>query len=117
MAGNGWCAEGTQYRRTLASRRAFQHRLRMNKRNVATALWFLMGWTVGSGLAIMVGLDPLFGIVVGFPFALVVRWGPGGNIWYQPVATGTVRNVEDVVAALDRKAAAPGTATGKQPTL
>lgn len=39
----------------------------MNKRNAAIALWFLMGWTVGSVFAFMLGIPTLVG---GVPLAI-----------------------------------------------
>lgn len=60
----------------------------MNKRNVATVLWFAMGWTVGSILAIAVGLPSILGILMGIPFAWVIRTGPAGRVWSTRVYTG-----------------------------
>ena len=59
----------------------------MNKRNVATALWFVMGWTVGSILAIAVGLPTILGVLMGIPFAWVIRFGPGRQVWSTKVYT------------------------------
>ena len=59
----------------------------MNKRNVATALWFLMGWTVGSIVAIAVGLPTILGVLMGVPFAWVIRSGPGRHVWSTKVYT------------------------------
>lgn len=53
----------------------------MNKRNVATVLWFLMGWTIGSALAIVAGLPTLVGVLLGIPFGAFVRWEPTGHLW------------------------------------
>ena len=53
----------------------------MSKRNVATVLWFAMGWTIGSILAIAVGLPPIVGVLMGIPFAWVIRSGPGRQVW------------------------------------
>jgi hypothetical protein len=53
----------------------------MNKRNLATVLWFLMGWTVGSMLAIVVGLPSILGVLMGIPFAAFIRRGPARRVW------------------------------------
>ena len=65
----------------------------MSKRNVATVLWFAMGWTVGSILAIVLGLPSILGILMGIPFAWVIRNGPARQVWstrtYAPESPGT----------------------------
>ena len=53
----------------------------MNKRNLATVLWFFMGWMVGSALAITIGLPALLGAQLAFPFAAFIRIGPGRRVW------------------------------------
>ena len=59
----------------------------MNKRNLATVLWFAMGWTVGSIVAIAVGLPTILGVLMGIPFAWVIRIGPGRRAWSTNVYT------------------------------
>ena len=59
----------------------------MNKRNVATVLWFFMGWVLGSGLAIVVGLPTILAVLMGIPFAWVIRSGPGRQVWSTKVYT------------------------------
>jgi len=65
----------------------------MNKRVVATVLWFAMGWTVGSILAVMVGLPSILGVFMGFPFAWAIRTVLGRQVWstrvYTPKASGS----------------------------
>jgi hypothetical protein len=54
----------------------------MNKRNLATVLWFFMGWTLGSALAIVVGLPTLLcGVLLAIAFAAFIRIGPGRRLW------------------------------------
>ena len=66
----------------------------MSKRNVATVLWFAMGWTIGSILAIAVGLPTILGVFMGVPFAWVIRRGLGRQVWstrvYTPETTTAV---------------------------
>jgi peptidoglycan biosynthesis protein MviN/MurJ (putative lipid II flippase) len=59
----------------------------MNKRNTATVLWFAMGWTVGSILAIMVGLPTIVGVLMGIPFAWFIRVGLGRRVWSTRIYT------------------------------
>jgi hypothetical protein len=63
------------------------HATGMNKRNLATALWFGMGWMVGSALAIAVGLPTIVGVLMGIPFAWAIRIGPGRGVWSTRVYT------------------------------
>ena len=54
----------------------------MNKRNVATVLWFFTGWVLGSALAIVAGLPTLAGgALLAFAFAAFIRLGPGRRLW------------------------------------
>ena len=70
-----------QYPRTVVGSSVVAQRGGMNKRNVATVLWFFMGWVLGSGLAIVVGLPTLLGAMLAFPFAAFIRLGPGRRLW------------------------------------
>lgn len=69
----------------------------MNKRNVATVLWFAMGWTIGTIMAIAVGLPSILGVLMGIPFALAIRQGPAGRVWSP-----------DALADRNERTAAPG---------
>jgi hypothetical protein len=53
----------------------------MSKRNLATVLWFLMGWTAGSVVAVMAGYPSSIGLLLGVLFAALVRWGPTARLW------------------------------------
>ena len=55
----------------------------MSKRNLATSLWLLMGWTFGLILAAMAGLPSLAAPALGVLFAAIVRWDPSGRIWHE----------------------------------
>ncbi|HET7180905.1 MAG TPA: hypothetical protein VFI15_01595 [Candidatus Limnocylindrales bacterium] len=74
----------------------------MNKRNVATVLWFLAGWVSAGGVFAMSGLPSDLGAVVGAVVAGLVRWDPAGWIWARPVATRRIRPINEVAAELDR---------------
>lgn len=53
----------------------------MNKRNVATVLWFMAGWTAGAAIAVILGLPTLLGAVVAVAAAVIVRRDPVGRLW------------------------------------
>ncbi len=55
----------------------------MSKRNVATVLWFLMGWTLGSMVAVFSGYPSILGLALGLPVAALVHWGIG-RLWPEP---------------------------------
>jgi hypothetical protein len=75
----------------------------MNKRNLATVLWFFAGWVAAGGVFAMSGLPGDLGAVVGAVVAGLVRWDPAGWIWTQPVAKRRVRPINEVAAELDRQ--------------
>ncbi len=53
----------------------------MNKRKVATLLWFAAGWTLGLMLAWAADLPSLVGPAMAALFAVVVWWDPTGRLW------------------------------------
>jgi uncharacterized membrane protein YoaK (UPF0700 family) len=55
----------------------------MSKRNLATTLWFLVGWTLGLFLAFATGLPALLGPVLAVVFAAVVYRDPSGRLWHE----------------------------------
>ena len=78
----------------------------MNKRNLATVLWFFAGWVAAGGVFAMSGLPGDLGAVVGAVVAGLVRWDPAGWIWTRPVAKRRVRPINEVAAELDRNSGA-----------
>lgn len=53
----------------------------MNKRNLATVLWFLMGWTMGSVLAFAIGVPMLVGgVTLALASAAFMRTA-GRRLW------------------------------------
>jgi hypothetical protein len=72
----------------------------MNKRNLAIALWFLMGWTIGSVLAFMLGLPTLVG---GVPLAIAstaLMRTAGQRLWPMDSATARTASVAATRAPL-----------------
>jgi hypothetical protein len=77
----------------------------MNKRNVASVLWFLAGWEAGGLLVGLMSLPWFLAYVPGIVLVLLVRWDPTGLFWSRPGTTGTsrpTRPINDVAAELDR---------------
>jgi hypothetical protein len=70
-----------QYARTVVPRRSAAHRGGMNKRNVATVLWFSMGWVLGSALAIVIGVPVIVGaLLLAFASGALIRMA-GRRLW------------------------------------
>jgi hypothetical protein len=61
----------------------------MNKRNVATLLWFLSGWSLALMLAAFAGLPAIYAPVMATLLAAVVRWDPTGRLWVAPAELGS----------------------------
>lgn len=90
----------------------------MNKRNIATVLWFLMGWTAGSVAAVMAGLPSAVGLIVGVPFAAAVRWGPVGRLWGSRPADGRRRiPIDEYAAELERGSTEAAPAAGDRASV
>ena len=54
----------------------------MSKRNLATVLWFFMGWMFGSALAFVVGAPMILGgALLALLAAAFIRFGPGRRLW------------------------------------
>jgi hypothetical protein len=53
----------------------------MKKRAVATVLWLYAGWFSGAFAALMLGVSPALGPIIGFAAAALVAADPRGVIW------------------------------------
>jgi hypothetical protein len=78
----------------------------MGKRNLATVLWFLAGWSGGGLLVGLFGLPSLLAFVPGILMAGLIRWDPAGVLWTKPAAQRRVRPINELADELDRKAGA-----------
>jgi hypothetical protein len=78
----------------------------MNKRGLATILWFFAGWIAAGGVFAMSGLPADLGAVVGAVLAGLIRWDPAGWIWFRPTTRRRIRPINEVAAELDRNAGA-----------
>ena len=79
----------------------------MGKRNVATVLWFLAGWSLGGLFVGIMGLPSLLAFVPGVLIAGLVRWDPAGMLWTRQTTTRRVRPINEVADELDRRNGAP----------
>lgn len=53
----------------------------MSKRNLATILWALSGWTLGSFLSFVFGLPGGLDIAFSFVAGGFIWWDPAGVLW------------------------------------
>jgi hypothetical protein len=74
----------------------------MNKRNLASVLWFVAGWEGGGLLVGLMSLPWFLAFVPGIVLALLVRWDPTGLFWSRPGTDRPGRPINDVAAELDR---------------
>lgn len=82
----------------------------MNKRNVATVLWFLAGWSGGGLVVGLTGMPTLLAFVPGILLAAWVRWDTGGVLWTRTVTGQRVVPINQLAAELDGTAGVTGTA-------
>lgn len=101
--------ESATYEGTVARRRFTAHPFHMGKRNLATVLWFLAGWSAGGLLVGIMGLPSLLAFVPGVLIAGLVRWDPTGVLWTRPATARRVRPINEFAEELERRAGAPST--------
>jgi hypothetical protein len=53
----------------------------MNKRVVATILWFNVGWVVGSMSSFFLGLPGGLDLAMSVAFAAFIWWDPAHRLW------------------------------------
>lgn len=85
----------------------------MGKRNLATVLWFLAGWSGGGLLVGIFGLPSILAFLPGILIAGLIRWDPAGVLWVRPAPKRRVRPINELADELNRQSAAPaGTLAG-----
>jgi hypothetical protein len=84
----------------------------MTKRNVATILWFLAGWSGGGLVAGLLGLPAIAAFVPGLLIAALVRWDPSGLFWPRTVAGPRTVPIDEFAGQLDQNA---GVRSGSEP--
>ena len=77
----------------------------MNKRNLASILWFVAGWQGGALLVGLFDLPTLLAFVPGIVMAVVVRWDPTGIFWSRSGTGRRIRPINEFAASLDKRAA------------
>ena len=85
----------------------------MNKRNVATLLWFVAGWSLGGLVTGLTGAPAVLGALPGVVIAGLVRWDPKGWLWAAPASGRRVTPINDFAEELERQ---PATAAAELPT-
>jgi hypothetical protein len=86
----------------------------MNKRNVASALWFLAGWSGGGLLVGLMGLPAVLAFVPGIVLAVLIRLEPAKPLWTRSGTGRRIVPINEFAAELDRRAErmrAPGAET------
>lgn len=74
----------------------------MNKRNLASFLWFLVGWQAGGLLVVMFALPAFLAFAPGVALAVLVRWDPT-RLFTRPLEpTRKITPINDYAATLDR---------------
>lgn len=77
----------------------------MNKRNVATLLWFLMGWSLALVLAAFAGLPSILAPVLAIGLGALVRWDPNHLLWPSAPIARRVRPMNELAHELENNAA------------
>ena len=75
----------------------------MNKRNLASVLWFLAGWSGGGLLVGVMGLPAVLGFVPGIALGLWIRLDPGGFMWTRSVTGRRIVPINEYAAQLDKR--------------
>lgn len=63
----------------------------MKKRIVAAFLWFYTGCMAGALLALLIGVSPALGPIIGAAAAALIAGDPRRIIWIRPVPTEGVQ--------------------------
>jgi hypothetical protein len=74
----------------------------MNKRNLASALWFLAGWSGGGLLVGLTGLPDILAFVPGIALAVLVRLDPAKFLWTRSATGRRIVPINQFAAELDR---------------
>ena len=76
----------------------------MNKRNLASFLWFLAGWSGGGLLVGLMGLPAILGLAPGIALAILVRLAPAEVLWTRSATGRRIVPMNQFAAELDKKA-------------
>ena len=75
----------------------------MNKRNLASFLWFLAGWSGGGLLVGLTGLPALLAFIPGVALAILVRVAPAEFLWTRTATGRRIVPINDFAAELDKR--------------
>lgn len=89
----------------------------MNKRNLASILWFLAGWQGGAMLVGILSLPTVLAFAPGIVMAVVVRWDPTGIFWSRSGTGRRIVPINEFAAQLDRRAARLDNRIDQWPTV
>ena len=76
----------------------------MNKRNLASILWFVAGWQGGALLVGLLALPTFLAFAPGIVMAVVVRWDPTGIFWARSKDKRRTRPINEFAAELEQRA-------------
>jgi hypothetical protein len=77
----------------------------MNKRNLASLLWFFAGWSGGGLLVGLMSLPAILAFAPGVALAILVRTDLAGFLWTRSATGQRVVPINDFAAELERHAA------------
>ena len=75
----------------------------MNKRNLASVLWFLAGWSGGGLLVGVLSLPAILAVVPGIALAILVRLGPAEVLWTRSATGRRIVPINQFAAELDKR--------------
>jgi hypothetical protein len=77
----------------------------MNKRNLASILWFLAGWSGGGLLVGLLGLPAILAFLPGIALAILIRLDPAKPLWSRSGTGRRIVPINQFAAELDKRAA------------
>jgi hypothetical protein len=76
----------------------------MNKRTLASFLWFLVGWQAGGVFVSLMALPPLLAFAPGLVIGALVWWDPTALFRARPAKGRRVMPINDFAVGLERNA-------------
>jgi hypothetical protein len=76
----------------------------MNKRNLASVLWFLAGWSGGGLFFGLMGLPAILAFVPGITLAVLIRLEIAKPMWSHSGNGGRIVPINQFAAELDKRA-------------
>jgi|GEM_PF-2327288 hypothetical protein len=79
----------------------------MNKRNLASILWFLAGWSGGGLFFGLMGLPAILAFVPGIVLAVLIRLEPAKPLWSHAGDGRRIVPINQFAAELDKRTGHP----------